>query len=91
MLTSGANDLASGANDLACFSSDEIMLQVYPSNLDGAQTAGRLITGRDVNESKYMSMGSTCMCTYRLCGSQWVGCPVTWAASKPAISGSLPS
>lgn len=38
---------------------DEIVLQVYPSNLDDAQTAGRLITGRDVNESKYMSMGST--------------------------------
>ncbi|XP_031223065.1 uncharacterized protein C2orf92 homolog [Mastomys coucha] len=30
---------------------DEIVLQVYPSNLDGAQTAGRLITGRDVNET----------------------------------------
>lgn len=51
--------LTSGANDPVCFSSDEIVLQVYPSNLDDAQTAGRLITGRDVNESKYMSMGST--------------------------------
>ncbi|XP_021055100.1 uncharacterized protein C2orf92 homolog [Mus pahari] len=30
---------------------DEIVLQVYPSNLDGAQTAGRLITGRDLNET----------------------------------------
>ncbi|EDL14508.1 mCG17758, isoform CRA_b, partial [Mus musculus] len=30
---------------------DEIVLQVYPSNLDDAQTAGRLITGRDVNET----------------------------------------
>nr|XP_034377377.1 uncharacterized protein C2orf92 homolog [Arvicanthis niloticus] len=30
---------------------DEIMLQVFPSNLDDARTAGRLITGRDVNET----------------------------------------
>ncbi|XP_032755405.1 uncharacterized protein C2orf92 homolog [Rattus rattus] len=30
---------------------DEIVLQVFPSTLDGTSTAGRLITGRDVNET----------------------------------------
>ncbi|XP_028631189.1 uncharacterized protein C2orf92 homolog [Grammomys surdaster] len=30
---------------------DEIVLQVFPSNLDDARTAGRLITGKNVNET----------------------------------------
>lgn len=80
--------LASGANDVACFSSDEIVLQVFPSTLDGTSTAGRLITGRDVNESKYMSRGSKRTRSYGLCGSG-CACPVTWAAWKPAIGGGV--
>lgn len=51
-------------NGFSHFSSDEILLQVFPRNLDevskDARTAGRLITGRDVNGSKYMSMDSKC-------------------------------
>uniref|UniRef100_A0A8C2MV94 RIKEN cDNA 4933424G06 gene n=1 Tax=Cricetulus griseus TaxID=10029 RepID=A0A8C2MV94_CRIGR len=50
---------------------DEILLQVFPRNLDDVSkdtsTAGRLITWSDVNESKYLSMDSECVCFHRLC------------------------
>ncbi|EDL99256.1 rCG22506 [Rattus norvegicus] len=48
---------------------DEIVLQVFPSTLDGTSTAGRLITGRDVNESKYMLRGSKRTRSNGLCGT----------------------
>ncbi|XP_052049682.1 uncharacterized protein C2orf92 homolog [Apodemus sylvaticus] len=53
-VTEGVENFSSSSNhleeDMAKLF-DEISLQVFPSNLDGARTASRLITGRDVNET----------------------------------------
>lgn len=84
----GYTSCVAGVDDFACPSSDEILLQVFPSNLDDmskdARTAGRLITWREANESKYLLMDSKCLCFYGWCS---VGCAVPGASQNPAMGG----
>ncbi|XP_075835248.1 uncharacterized protein C2orf92 homolog [Microtus pennsylvanicus] len=71
---------------------DEILLQVFPSNLDDmskdARTAGRLITWREANESKYLWTDSKCLCFYGWCS---VGCAVPGASQNPAMAHAPPN
>ncbi|XP_049990557.1 uncharacterized protein C2orf92 homolog [Alexandromys fortis] len=65
---------------------DEILLQVFPSDLDDmskdARTPGRLITWREANESKYLWTDSKCLCFYGWCS---VVCAVPGASQNPAM------
>ncbi|KAK7828424.1 hypothetical protein U0070_008933 [Myodes glareolus] len=65
---------------------DEILLQVFPSNLDDLSKDART-AGRDANESKYLSMDSKCMCFHGWRRS--VGCAVPGASQNPAMGNSV--
>lgn len=80
----GYTSCAAGVDDFACSSSDEILLQVFPSNLDDVSKDART-AGRDANESKYLSMDSKCMCFHGWRRS--VGWAVPGASQNPTIGG----